>query len=77
LGLDAGTYNARLSGKTVLLTDIPGASSSSSLVAGRKRNKGDDKARAETRAAQEAARTPLGRKKRKHLAATSAKTEIE
>lgn len=44
LGLDAGTYSSRLSGKTVMLTDLPSAGPSS-LVQGRKRNRGDPAAR--------------------------------
>ncbi|BEJ14575.1 hypothetical protein CspHIS471_0403420 [Cutaneotrichosporon sp. HIS471] len=50
LGLDVTTYSARLSGKNLLLTDIP--STGSALVTGRKKNKGDRKALAETKAAQ-------------------------
>jgi len=62
-----------------MLTDIPGASSSSSLVSGRKKNRGDDALRASVRAAQEkevAVRETLGRRKRKHLAIASAETII-
>jgi len=64
-----------------MLTDIPSATgSSSSLVSGRKKNRGDDALRASVRAAQEkehAERETLGRRKRKHLAITSAETTIE
>lgn len=52
LGIDSTKYSSRLSGKHVLLTSVPGAASSTSaLVTGKKRNRGDETAR---RAAQKA-----------------------
>ncbi|CAK9787042.1 hypothetical protein CC85DRAFT_303954 [Cutaneotrichosporon oleaginosum] len=79
LGLNTSTYNSRLSGKTLLLTDIP--SSGSELVTGRKKNRGDPKALAETKAAQ-AAVVSERRKKglrsvRKARAVTGRETRIE
>jgi hypothetical protein len=63
-----------------MLTDIPGASASNSLESGRKKNRGDETLRAAARDAQakkEAGREVLGRRKRKHLAATSSESVIE
>lgn len=53
LALDSATYSSRLSGKTVLLTDLP--SGPSELVTGRKRNRGDESALRATKAASAAA----------------------
>jgi ribonuclease P protein subunit POP4 len=79
LGLDTSTYSSRLSGKNLLLTDLPSAGSE--LVRGRKKNRGDPKALAETKAAQ-AAVVAERRKKglgsvRKARAVTGSATRIE
>lgn len=52
LGLDPSTYSSRLSGKSLLLTDVPSAPSE--LVTGRKRHLGDGAALAAAKEAQAA-----------------------
>ncbi|KAL1412085.1 hypothetical protein Q8F55_003082 [Vanrija albida] len=52
MDVDGATYSSRVSGKTLMLTDLPSAGPSS-LVSGRKAHAGDPKAKAAARAAAE------------------------
>lgn len=83
LGLDASTYSSRLSGKNVLLADLP-SSGPSALVQGKKRHRGDPEAKRKVREAQleaERIRKEKGmegiRRSRKKVACTGPGSVVE